>query len=65
MTKWLNLYSFDVMGDLAFGKSYKMLDSGEKHWLLKLLGEGMDPSVSNSRHSSSASLSLSLAERTG
>lgn len=31
------------MGDLAFGKSYNMLESGEKHWSLKLLGEGMDP----------------------
>ena len=43
VTKWFNLYSFDVMGDLAFGKSYKMLESGEKHWSLQLLGEGMDP----------------------
>ena len=43
MTKWFNLYSFDVMGDLAFGKSYNMLESGEKHWSLKLLDEGMDP----------------------
>lgn len=39
----MNLYSFDVMGDLAFGKSYNMLESGEKHWSLKLLSEGMDP----------------------
>jgi cytochrome P450 len=43
MSTWFNLYSFDVMGDLAFGKSYNMLESGEKHWSLKLLGEGMDP----------------------
>jgi cytochrome P450 len=43
MATWFNLYSFDVMGDLAFGKSYNMLESGEKHWSLKLLGEGMDP----------------------
>jgi cytochrome P450 len=43
MSTWFNLYSFDVMGDLAFGKSYNMLESGEKHWSLKLLSEGMDP----------------------
>lgn len=27
---WLNFYSFDVMGDLAFGQSFDMLRSGEK-----------------------------------
>lgn len=43
MTKWFNLFSFDVMGDLAFGKSYNMLESGESHWSLKLLNEGMEP----------------------
>jgi hypothetical protein len=31
VTKWFKFYSFDVMGDLAFGKSYKMLESGQKH----------------------------------
>ena len=31
IAKWFNFYSFDVMGDLAFGKSYKMLKSGEEH----------------------------------
>lgn len=43
MTKWFNFYSFDVMGDFAFGESYKMLESGEKHWSLQLLSEGMNP----------------------
>lgn len=42
-TKWFNLYSFDVMGRLAFGKDYGMLDTGEKHWALELLSEGMQP----------------------
>lgn len=42
-TKWFNLYSFDVMGRLAFGKDYGMLDSGEKHWALQLLSDGMAP----------------------
>lgn len=43
MSTWFNLYSFDVMGDLAFGKSYNMLESGELHWAIKLLNGGMDP----------------------
>ena len=42
MSKWFNLYSFDVMGRLAFGKDYGMLDSGERHWALDLLAEGME-----------------------
>ncbi|KAK5134636.1 hypothetical protein LTR08_006292 [Meristemomyces frigidus] len=41
VTKWFNLYSFDVMGRLAFGKDYGMLDSGEKHHALELLSESM------------------------
>ncbi|KAK3670954.1 hypothetical protein LTR78_009232 [Recurvomyces mirabilis] len=44
MTKWFNLYSFDVMGQLSFGKNYGMLDSGERHWALDLLVEGMSAS---------------------
>lgn len=39
-SKWFNLFSFDVMGDLGFGKSFNMLESGETHWAIKLLGEG-------------------------
>jgi tryprostatin B 6-hydroxylase len=41
VTKWFNLYSFDVMGRLAFGKDFSMLDSGERHWALKLLTDAM------------------------
>jgi len=43
VSKWFNLYSFDVMGDLAFGKSFGMLQSGEEHYAVKLLQEGMEP----------------------
>jgi cytochrome P450 len=43
VTKWFNLYSFEVMGRLAFGKDYGMLDSGEKHWAIQLLSDGMAP----------------------
>ena len=42
VSKWLNLYSFDVMGKLAFGKDYRMLETGERHWALDLLTEGME-----------------------
>jgi len=42
-SKWFNLFSFDVMGDLGFGKSFHMLESGELHWAVRLLGEGLDP----------------------
>jgi len=40
---WFNLYSFDAMALLAFGKDYRMLEKGEKHWALDLLDEGMQP----------------------
>lgn len=43
VTKWFNLYSFDVMGDLAFGTSFGMLESNEEHWAIKLLNEGIEP----------------------
>lgn len=32
-TLWLNFYSFDIMGDLGFGKSFDMLKNGEKVWI--------------------------------
>ena len=43
VTKWFNLYTFDTMGDLAFGSSFKMLETSEEHWAVKLLHEGMMP----------------------
>jgi hypothetical protein len=43
VAKWFNLYSFDVMGDLGFGESFDMLQSGEEHWAIALLNAGMDP----------------------
>ncbi len=42
MAKWFNLYSFDVMGDLAFGASYGCLEAGEMHFAIKILNDGMD-----------------------
>jgi len=31
------------MGDLGFGRNFNMLASGEEHWAIQLLNEGMDP----------------------
>ncbi|RDL29909.1 Uncharacterized protein BP5553_10536 [Venustampulla echinocandica] len=40
---WFNFYSFDVMGDLAFGQSFDMMKNQEQHFALKLLQAGMAP----------------------
>lgn len=37
VTDWFNFYSFDVMGDLSFGKSFGMLRDGVKHYFMKSL----------------------------
>ena len=37
ITRWLNFYSFDVMGDLAFGKSFNMVRDGDAHFILNQL----------------------------
>lgn len=29
-SRWMNYYAFDMMGDMAFGKSFDMLKTGEK-----------------------------------
>lgn len=38
-----SFYSFDVMGDLAFGESFDMLTLSEDHWVIKLLNRGIGP----------------------
>ncbi|KAF5244087.1 hypothetical protein FANTH_7842 [Fusarium anthophilum] len=40
-SNWLNFYSFDVMGDLAFGKSFNMLRDGVNHYFLSSLHGSM------------------------
>ncbi|KFA81099.1 hypothetical protein S40288_01033 [Stachybotrys chartarum IBT 40288] len=40
MTKWFNFYTFDTMGDLAFGSSFNMLDTSEQHWAIHILEHG-------------------------
>ncbi|SMQ55629.1 unnamed protein product [Zymoseptoria tritici ST99CH_1A5] len=42
VSTWFNLYSFDIMGRLAFGKDYGMVEGGKRHWALDLLVEGME-----------------------
>ncbi|KKK24515.1 hypothetical protein ARAM_002351 [Aspergillus rambellii] len=37
ITDWFMWYSFDVMGDLAFGQHFGMLDNGQQHWAIQLL----------------------------
>ncbi|KUJ06806.1 cytochrome P450 [Mollisia scopiformis] len=40
---WMNFYSFDTMGDIAFGRTFDMLTSGKKHHGLTALQDGMAP----------------------
>lgn len=41
VSKWFNFYSFDVMGDLAFGENFDMLSSGQEHGFMKLIHKHM------------------------
>lgn len=43
VSEMFSLYSFDVMGDLAFGTSFNMLRNNEQHWAVQLLHKGMEP----------------------
>ena len=43
VSRTFNFYSFDVMGDLAFGQSFHMLTLSEYHSAVKLLHEGLQP----------------------
>ena len=42
VTKWFNYFSFDVMGELAFGKSFERLDAGEENSYMQVLHKRMD-----------------------
>ncbi|KAL5359064.1 cytochrome P450 [Aspergillus floccosus] len=39
--KWVNLYSFDVMGALTFGEGFGCLERGEPHWAIRMLDATM------------------------
>ncbi|KAF2129891.1 cytochrome P450 [Dothidotthia symphoricarpi CBS 119687] len=43
ITNWANFYSFDVMGDVGFNRSYGMVEKGEEDASIKLLHESMEP----------------------
>ena len=43
VTELYKHFTFDIMGDLAFGTSFNMLKSSEKHWAIRLLQKGMEP----------------------
>jgi hypothetical protein len=41
INEWVNFYSFDVMGDIGFSKSFGMLDKGEEDHIIKTLHASM------------------------
>ena len=43
VTDWLMWYSFDVMGDMAFGKPFNMLENSKNHWAIDLSNLGIKP----------------------
>ncbi|KAJ4350988.1 hypothetical protein N0V95_004222 [Ascochyta clinopodiicola] len=43
ITNWVNFYSFDVMGDIGFSRSFGMVEKGEEDAMIKLLHASMAP----------------------
>ncbi|KAH8692970.1 cytochrome P450 [Talaromyces proteolyticus] len=43
ISTWFNFYSYDVMGDLAFARSFGMLDTRNNHWAIDVLLAGIVP----------------------
>lgn len=43
MSQWLLWFSFDVMGQVAFGKSYDVVKNGKQHVALDVLHKGVIP----------------------
>ncbi|OOQ91423.1 Tryprostatin B 6-hydroxylase [Penicillium brasilianum] len=41
ISKWFNFYSYDSMGDLAFARSFDMLDASQNHWAIEMMMHGM------------------------
>lgn len=41
VTSWFHYFSFDVMGQLSFGKSFDMLATGKRHFAIDLMRDGM------------------------
>ncbi|KAH7073023.1 cytochrome P450 monooxygenase-like protein [Paraphoma chrysanthemicola] len=42
-TKWFQLYGFDVMTDIAFGRSFDMTKTGKAHPALELMKKSLEP----------------------
>ncbi|KAL9092427.1 MAG: hypothetical protein Q9159_000935, partial [Coniocarpon cinnabarinum] len=43
VSEWFHFLTYDMMGDLAFSKSFGMLQDGKEHEAIKLLSQGLDP----------------------
>ncbi|BCR94858.1 cytochrome P450 [Aspergillus luchuensis] len=43
ISNYLTWYSYDVMGDLAFGKTFGMLDASANHWAIQILNDMLKP----------------------
>lgn len=43
VSQWFGFYTYDVMGDLAFGRSFDMLESSANHWAIRVLENGITP----------------------
>lgn len=41
VTSWFHYFSFDLMGQLSFGKSFNMLATGEQHFAIDLMRDGL------------------------
>lgn len=41
--EWIGFFAFDVMGDLAFGRTFEALESGKSHWFIDNIREGSRP----------------------
>ena len=41
VTQWTRYFSFDVMGDLAFGRSFDMMKNERNHFAVAMLRQGM------------------------
>ncbi|GKZ35534.1 hypothetical protein AbraIFM66950_006196 [Aspergillus brasiliensis] len=43
ISNYLTWYSYDVMGDLAFGRTFGMLDASANHWAIQILNDLLKP----------------------
>ncbi|PYI01307.1 cytochrome P450 [Aspergillus sclerotiicarbonarius CBS 121057] len=43
ISNYLNWYSYDVMGDLAFSRTFDMLDASANHWAIQILNGMLKP----------------------